>query len=251
MSMSRFVNPSPVNFPHLLLTQAYQEHFDQGPRHDTSFPNQWPPETASNDMIGFRAFMESYFDTTFTLSHQLLAILEAALKVPPETLTSRCSRNDNELRMNYYPATTIEQIRNGHVRRNGAHTDYGVLTLLFQDRNGGLEFQDRRVPAPEVKFMPVTADDPYELIVNVADTLQRWTNDIVPAGLHQVTIPGGRRDELDGKLPERFSVAYFLKSNRDESVGSMPEFVSEKRPSKYEHLSAISYHKQRHAILYA
>lgn len=195
--------------------------------------------------------MESYFDITFTLSHQLLSILETALKVPPGTLASRCSRNHNELRLNHYPGTTIEEIRNGHVRRNGAHTDYGVLTLLFQDRNGGLEVQDRSVPAPEVKFMPVTADDPYELIINVADTLQRWTNNIVPAGLHQVTIPGGRRDEVGGKLQERFSIAYFLKSNREESVGSLPQFVSEERPAEYEHVSAIDYHKQRHALLYA
>ena len=195
--------------------------------------------------------MESYFNTTFTLSHQLLSILEAALKVPPGTLTSRCSRNHNELRMNHYPATTIEEIRNGYVRRSGAHTDYGVLTLLFQDRSGGLEVQDRSVPAPEVKFMPVTADDPYELVVNVADTLQRWTNDILPAGLHQVTIPGSRRDEVGGKLQERFSIAYFMKSNREESVGSLPEFVSEKRPAEYEHVSAIDYHKRRHAVLYA
>lgn len=195
--------------------------------------------------------MESYFNTTFILSHQLLSILETALKVAPGTLTSRCSRNHNELRLNHYPATTIEQIKSGHVRRNGAHTDYGVLTFLFQDGNGGLEIQDRSVPTPEVKFMPVTADDPYEMIVNVADTLQRWTNDMVPAGLHQVTIPGSRRDEVEGRLQERFSVAYFMKSNREESVGSLPEFVSEKRPTAYEHVSAIEYHKQRHAVLYA
>ena len=195
--------------------------------------------------------MESYFNTTFALSHQLLSILETALKVRPGTLTLRCSRNHNELRLNHYPATTIEEIRNGRIRRNGAHTDYGVLTLLFQDRNGGLEIQDRSVSATEVKFMPVTADDPYELIVNVADTLQRWTNGIVPAGLHQVTIPGGRRDEVGGKLPERFSIAYFMKSNREESVGSLPEFVSDARRAEYEHMSAIDYHKRRHALLYA
>lgn len=201
--------------------------------------------------MGFRSFMESYFDTTFTLSHQLLSILETALKVPPGTLTSRCSRNHNELRLNHYPATTIEEIKKGHARRSGAHTDYGVLTLLFQDQSGGLEVQDRSVPAPEVKFMPVTADDPYELIVNVADTLQRWTNNIVPAGLHQVTIPSSRRDEARGELPERFSVAWFMKSNREESVGSLPEFVNEKRPAEYEHVSAIDYHHQKHAVLYA
>ena len=195
--------------------------------------------------------METYFDTAFTLSYQLLSILETALKVPSNTLTSRCSRNHNELRLNHYPNATIDEIRNGHVRRSGAHTDYGVLTLLFQDRSGGLEVQDRRVPAPEVKFMPVTADNPYELIVNVADTLQRWTNNIVPAGLHQVTVPGDRRNEAGAILQERFSIAYFMKSNREESVGSLPEFVTEERPAEYEQVSAIDYHKQRHALLYA
>lgn len=195
--------------------------------------------------------MESYLDTAYILSHQLLSILEIALKVRPGTLTSRCSRNHNQLRLNHYPATTIEEIKNGHIRRSGAHTDYGVLTLLFQDQSGGLEVQDRSVPAPEVKFMPVTADGPYELVINVADTLQRWTNNIVPAGLHQVGIPGSRRDEVGGELPERFSIAWFMKSNREESVGSLSEFVSEKRPAEYEPVSAIDYHHQRHAVLYA
>ncbi|KAL8641310.1 MAG: hypothetical protein Q9228_001862 [Teloschistes exilis] len=227
-----------------------KEHFDQGPRNDTSFPNQWPPETASNNLIGFRSFMEAYFDSMFTLAHQLLSSLEVALELVSGTLTSRCSQNHNELRLNHYPPTTIEEIRNGRVRRTGAHTDYGVLTLLFQDRNGGLEVQDRSVPAPEVKFVPVTADDPYELVVNVADTLQRWTNDIVPAGLHQVTIPAGRRHEAVGRLHDRFSVAYFMKSNREESVGSLSDFVSEERSAKYESISAIDYHKKKHTVLY-
>lgn len=195
--------------------------------------------------------MESYFDTTFTLSQQLLSILEAALQVPPGTLTSRCSRNHNELRLNHYPATTIEEIKNGRVRRSGAHTDYGVLTLLFQDCNGGLEVQDRSARGPNVKFVPVSAEDPYALVVNVADTLQRWTNGVVPAGLHQVTIPGHRRGDTAGKLPERYSIAYFMKSNRDETIGSLPEFVSEQRPAEFEHITAIDYHMKRHALLYA
>ncbi|KAL8950904.1 MAG: hypothetical protein Q9222_003082, partial [Ikaeria aurantiellina] len=226
-----------------------KEHFDQGPRDDPSFPNQWPPETVSNKLIGFRSFMESYFDTAFALSHQLLSILEMALQVDSGTLTSRCSRNHNELRLNHYPPTTIEEIRNGRVRRTGAHTDYGVLTLLFQDGNGGLEVQDRSVPTPDVNFMPVSADDPYALVVNVADTLQRWTNDVLPAGLHQVTVSSKKRHETEGLLPERFSVAYFMKSDREQSVGSLSDFVSEKRPAAYEHLLAIDYHKQRHAVL--
>lgn len=105
--------------------------------------------------------MESYFDVASSLSGRLLTILESALKVSPGTLTRSCNRNHNEMRLNHYPATTIEEIRNGSVRRTGAHTDYGTLTLLFQDRSGGLQIQDRSVSSQQVRFIPVDATDPY------------------------------------------------------------------------------------------
>ena len=192
--------------------------------------------------------MEAYFYTAFTMSLKMLTVLETALKVPSGTLTKRCSNGHNELRLNHYPATTVEDIKQGRVRRSGAHTDYGVLTLLFQDGNGGLEVQDRS--APGIKFLPVSAEDQYELVVNVADTLQRWTNGALPAGLHQVTIPAAYQSVASGKLPERYSVAYFMKGNRQDTVGSLAEFVSEKNPAMYPNITAIDYHKQRHAVLY-
>lgn len=43
------------------------------------------------------------------------------------------------LRFNYYPRITdIGQIKPGQIRC-GEHTDYGGITLLFQDDAGGLE----------------------------------------------------------------------------------------------------------------
>lgn len=43
------------------------------------------------------------------------------------------------LRFNYYPRITdIESIKPGQIRC-GEHTDYGGITLLFQDDTGGLE----------------------------------------------------------------------------------------------------------------
>lgn len=43
------------------------------------------------------------------------------------------------LRFNYYPRITdIEHIKAGQIRC-GEHTDYGGITLLFQDDAGGLE----------------------------------------------------------------------------------------------------------------
>ena len=43
------------------------------------------------------------------------------------------------LRFNYYPRITdFEHIKPGQIRC-GEHTDYGGITLLFQDDAGGLE----------------------------------------------------------------------------------------------------------------
>jgi isopenicillin N synthase-like dioxygenase len=40
----------------------------------------------------------------------------------------------------------VEQLRNEEIVRIGAHSDYGSLTLLFQDNVGGLEAEDPNHP---------------------------------------------------------------------------------------------------------
>lgn len=75
------------------------------------------------------------------------------------------------MRFNYYPQLEdTKQVKPGQLRC-GEHTDYGALTLLFQDQCGGLE-----VLSPEGEYMPAT---PIEgsIIVNIADIMQRWTSD--------------------------------------------------------------------------
>ena len=49
------------------------------------------------------------------------------------------------LRFNYYPRITdFEHIKPGQIRC-GEHTDYGGITLLFQDDAGGLEVRRNRI----------------------------------------------------------------------------------------------------------
>ena len=57
--------------------------------------------------------------------------------------------------------------------RCGEHTDYGALTILFQDSMGGLEVfnrQGRYVSAPPI---------PDTVVVNLGDLMQRWTADVL------------------------------------------------------------------------
>ena len=45
---------------------------------------------------------------------------------------------ENNLRLLHYPKVDAKILDNPNQTRIGAHTDYGTVTLLFQDKVGGL-----------------------------------------------------------------------------------------------------------------
>ena len=54
------------------------------------------------------------------------------------------SEGGTQLRYNYYPMISdLSKIKPGQIRC-GEHTDYGGITLLFQDDVGGLQVRDRQ-----------------------------------------------------------------------------------------------------------
>ena len=210
---------------------------------DHGFPNRWPTES---NMPGFRIFMEDLFLTFENVAGQIMAALETGLRVPTGTFNRLIthSANASELRLNHYPAIDLAELKTGTVSRIWPHFDLGVITLLFQNRVSGLEFEDRQYGGGD-KFFRVESDDPCEMMVNVSETLQRWTNGRLRAGLHRVGLP----PELDmaevGTLKERFSVPYFCKADRAATVGSLKEFVKAEEKALYEDMTAIQYHQYR------
>ena len=210
---------------------------------DNGFPNRWPPESKSP---GFRSFMEDLFFTFENVAAQIMAALETGLSVPTGTFNRLIthSANASELRLNHYPAIDLAELKTGTVSRIWPHFDLGVITLLFQNRVSGLEFEDRQ-HGGEDKFLRVDSDDPCEMIVNVSETLQRWTNGRLLAGLHRVGLPPELDLVEEGVLKERFSVPYFCKADRAATVGSLEEFVKAGEKPLYEDMTAIQYHQYR------
>ncbi|KAI4086737.1 MAG: hypothetical protein LQ344_007306 [Seirophora lacunosa] len=229
-----------------------REHFDMGSPSDPSYPNIWPSPTL---LPGFQATMETTFDELQTVTAEIMSALETALALPPATFLSKMTPagNASELRLLHYPAIPLREIQSGTVNRIWPHFDLGVITLLFQDGNcGGLEFEDRSSSRSSggadnnnnnKRFHRVECGDPVEMVVNVSETLQRWTNGTLPAGLHRVNPPPGLH--AAEVAPERFSVAYFAKADRDADVGALKEFVPEGEEAAYRSISAIDYHRQR------
>ncbi|KAL3420095.1 hypothetical protein PVAG01_08594 [Phlyctema vagabunda] len=220
-----------------------REHFDQGAADDEDWPNQWPDESVLPD---FRAFMEAYYAKCREVSVRILQALEMALGSSPGTFTSRVTQNASETRLLYYPAAPIEQLKSGSATRVSPHTDLGIITCLFQDEIGGLEVQDQLTG----EWVPVRNEGKNEMVVNVSETFQRWTNDKIKAGVHRVTYPQSFEDLQEGLVPPRYSNTCFVKADRHALVGALDGFYSEAHPSLYEDLTALEYHQKRVATAY-
>ncbi len=81
----------------------------------------------------------------------------------------------------------------------GAHTDYGMLTLLATDASPGLQIQPRADGADGAWFDVPPRHGAF--IVNLGDLLERWTNGAFLSTRHRVITTSGR---------ERFSMPFFF-----------------------------------------
>lgn len=241
------------------LPKCEQESLNIGPLNDTTYPNQWPVDET---LPAFRHHIESAYTTLQSISNTLFQAIELGLGLLPDSLLALALPNVGELRLNHYPSIpTCELLPDKNTRRIWPHTDFGTLSLLLQDSAGGLEFEDRTRPKGANVFVPVTSEDPADLIVAVADILQRWTNDVLKAGLHRVNVPkevqllgegqGHQADiPLDHILPDRYSMVFFSRPSEEKSAGPIRDFVSKDRPAVYEDISALEYLARRNRLVY-
>ncbi|KAB8233740.1 hypothetical protein ETB97_008327 [Aspergillus alliaceus] len=213
-----------------------KESFDMGPGDDELYPNIWTDE---GDLPGFRAFMEDFYGRCQSLHLQLLSAIARSMQLPDSYFAPLCSQNSSELRLNHYPAVSRHDLTTGTMRIS-SHTDFGTITLLFQDSVGGLEVEDQTRPG---HYMPVAADDCTDIIVNVGDCLQRWTNDRLRSANHRVTLPRGL---THGMVDDRYSIAYFGKPSRDVSVRTLSALLRANEEAKYrEEMTAWQYNQSR------
>ena len=190
--------------------------------------------------------MEDYFDVCHQISLNVMKAMERGLEIPSGTLFDKCLPAASELAINHYPTLDIGLLKEGRSKRHWPHSDFGIISLVFQDNVGGLELEDRLNPGT---FVPITSS-PGELVVNISDTCERWTNGVIRAGLHRVVEPNAMKGMENGILPERFSSVFFFKAHRNASVGPLVQFVGPESPAKFDDISALEFHRQRTKIVF-
>jgi isopenicillin N synthase-like dioxygenase len=153
---------------------------------------------------------------------RLLSVLAANLGLPADFFAERHRGENVTLRFLHYPAGLPR--RAGSQLGAGAHTDYGSITLLFQDDVGGLEL---RGAAGQWLLAPPV---PGVAVVNTGDLMEHWTNGRFRSTVHRVRPVTGSRD--------RYSIALFVDPDTDVEVDCFASCVSAARPAAYAPITA-------------
>jgi isopenicillin N synthase-like dioxygenase len=194
----------------------YRDPFHAEHRDGFFAPNLWP------DLDRFRDAFVAYFVETAALARRLTRLMATALALPEDFFDGKTSHSPDVLRVNWYRRSPEAGPPLPGQQRMGAHTDYGVLTVLFADRVPGLE-----IVAPDGTWVGVQPE-PGCLLVNLGDLLAQWTNDRWRSTLHRVVPPEG------GGAALRRSAAFFHEADPDALVEVLPTCVSDDEPARYE-----------------
>lgn len=135
---------------------------------------------------GLKAAIEGYMAACEELGQKVMALIAVSLGLDLRFFKEGIVKDPLCLfRIFHYPpfATQPEEFRAKDLFSVGAHSDYGLITLLRQDSVGGLEVQNREgkwVPAPPI---------PNSFVVNVGDMLEALTRGLFRSTLHRVRNP--------------------------------------------------------------
>jgi isopenicillin N synthase-like dioxygenase len=174
-------------------------------------PNRWP-----EGLPGWRESALGYFATMDRLAMLLLNGLALSLDLPWDFFEGQFEPSMSSLRLLHYPPhPTADPAREVGC---GAHTDWGLITILGQDSIGGLEIQLKS--GAWIGAKPV----PGAFIVNIGDMMARWTNDLYTSTPHRV---------LNRSLHDRYSIAFFCDPAYHTRVECLPSCTGPDRPPRY------------------
>jgi isopenicillin N synthase-like dioxygenase len=190
--------------------------------------NQWP------QLPGFREPLLAYFDRLGALAALVHRAIAVDLGLAPDYFMPSFDRSLSAMRILHYPPHP--GAFDGGLYGAGPHTDYGGVTLLAQDDNGGLEV--RRRDGEWIAVDPV----PGTFVCNIGDALMRWTNDIYVSNAHRVVNRSGR---------ERYSAAFFSEPNPDAVIACIPGCAGPGNPAKYAPIPFADYLRSKLEPTYA
>ncbi|XP_042407810.1 2-oxoglutarate-Fe(II) type oxidoreductase hxnY-like [Zingiber officinale] len=199
-------------------------------------PNLWPP---ADLLPGWRETMEIYHKEALRVAQAVARIIARALDLDADFFDSPVMLGEPiaTLRLLHYEGKITNPEKG--IFGAGAHSDYGLLTLLATDDVIGLQICKDKDARPQVWEYVEPLSGAF--IVNLGDMLERWSNGIFRSTLHRVI--------LDGR--ERYSIAYFVEPSHECLVECLPTCKSETNPPKFPAVTCSAYLLQRYKDTHA
>lgn len=187
-----------------------------------SGPNTYP--TGIDDQLDcahWKHTMMDYHKQMKDVSFRLIKMLAMALNLPISYFEQHFEEPLAVLRLLHY-TNEVSDVDKG-IFACGAHSDYGMLTLLAMDKPGLQIYHDD-------DWVDVPMVEPYNnemgtstFVVNLGDMLERWTNGKFKSTLHRVLISSDANDKRDegGQtdiLSDRYSIPFFYEPSFDTVV---------------------------------
>ncbi|KAL2886542.1 hypothetical protein HOO65_060372 [Ceratocystis lukuohia] len=201
-------------------TPDIKESLEIGREGEEGHPNLWPDEQGTG-LEGFRAKMTSFFSECKQLYIEIMRAIGIGMGLDDKYFDPYVDKGDNTLRLLHYPPVKADAFKTAV--RAGHHSDYGSITILFQDDRGGLQ-----ICSPNGRFIDAT---PIEntVVINAGDFLARWSNDTIKSTVHRVVEPPIKSAEY----PARYSIAYFCNPNFDSDIEALPGTYATESEKKF------------------
>ena len=189
-----------------------------------SRPNQWPDEIQE-----FRPTWMEYYAVLESLAAELMRFVALALDLDEDFFDDKIDDHITNLVVNHYPPVVGEPLAGQW--RKGPHSDWGTLTILYQDGTGGLEVFDR--DEDEWMTVPVV---PGSFVVNIGDLMEVWTNDRWHSSKHRVPVPPAA-----ARSTARVSIPFFHQPNWSVEVACLPSCLEPGEQPRHESVGSGAY----------
>ena len=198
------------------LNEAY--FLKREPAPDGGLRNQWPAA-----LPGFREAASAYIEAMEEMGKRLVPLYARALGLPADYFDDHFTRPDFTLRLTHYPHTEVLEENEFGV---APHTDSNFATFLPPNPVNGLAIRLKDGTWFDVPHVPGA------FVVNTADTLARWSNDVFVSTPHRVINRSGE---------ERYAIPFFLNANSETMIECLPTCTDDEHPPRYEAMTVRAY----------
>ena len=191
--------------------------------------NCWPQEIPQ-----FKEDALEAYRTLENAGRQMLRAIALNLGLAETYFEDKVIHGNSILRqIHYFPIENPEEVPADAVRA-AEHGDINLITLLMGASADGLQVLRR-----DGKWIPITAL-PDQLVVNVGDMLERFTNKKLKSTIHRVVNPP--REKMN---TSRYSIPFFMHPRSEMDLSCLSSCISEAQPKQFTDITAGEFLEER------